>query len=280
MYENPGLGVRKRRNAHPESRERAKALLHASSRLAAFGCSLGLMLDADVLFEPSVIERFILCSTTRLSASSRRTVRSNLRYLARRVPSVVPPGPVALPRSHAKAPYSATEIDAYLALAKAQPTVSRTMALNGLICLGAGAGLVGRDLRHVRGIDVVSRSGGLVVAVFGSAARVVPVLTRYHGLLQASAAFAGHGYVTGGEMAARHNVTTPLVSKLSGGLHLERLEVSRLRATFMSHCAERIGLKAFMSAAGITCSQRLGDVVSFLPSASEQEMVAILGATS
>jgi hypothetical protein len=89
---------------HPESRERAKALLHASSRLASFACSLGLVLDADVLFEDSLIERFVICSTTRLRASSRATLRSNLRYLARRVPSVVPPGPVALPRSHAKAP--------------------------------------------------------------------------------------------------------------------------------------------------------------------------------
>ena len=265
---------------HLESRERAKALLHASSRLASFGCSLGLELDPDVLSEDSVIERFVLCATTRLSSSSRRTLRSNLRYLAHRVPSVVPPGPVALPRNHAKAPYSTAEIDAYLALARAQPTVSRNMALTGLICLGAGAGLVGRDLRHVRGTDVASRSGGLVVTVFGGAARVVPVLTRYHRLLEASAAFAGQGYVTRGEMAARHNVTTPLLSKLSGGLHLERLEVSRLRATWVSCCAERIGLKAFMSAAGITCSQRLGDVVSSLPALSEQEMVALLGATS
>ena len=154
---------------HPESRERAKALLHASSRLAAFGSSLGLVLDPEVLFEASLIERFVLCSTSALSVSSRRTVRSNLRYLARRVPTVVPAGPVALPRSHAKAPYSPAQIDAYLALAKAQPTVAKTMALNGLICLGAGAGLVGRDLRHVRGSDVVARSGGLVVTIFGRA---------------------------------------------------------------------------------------------------------------
>ena len=81
-------------------------------------------------------------------------------------------------------------------------------------------------------------------------------------------------------MATRHNVTTPLVSKLSGGRHLERLEVSRLRATWVANCAARIGLKAFMAAAGITCSQRLGDVVASLPPASEQEMVALLGATS
>jgi hypothetical protein len=42
--------------------------------------------------------------------------------------------------------------------------------------------------------------------------------------------------------------------------------------------AETIGLRAFMDAAGITCSQRLGDLVASLPRASEEETVALLGA--
>jgi len=264
----------------PVSRERAKALLHASSRLACFGCSTGLRLDPEVLFHPAVIERFVLVSTARLSPATRRTLRANLRFLARRVLTSVPPGPVPLPRDRSKAPYGPAEIDAYLALAHAQSSLSRAMRLTGLICLGAGAGLMGADLRYVRGHDVVSRSGGLVVNVFGNRPRVVPVLKRYHGLLQASAGFAEGTYVTGGEMPARHNVTTPLVSSLSGGMHLERLDTSRLRATWVKECAERIGLKGFMAAAGITCSQRLGDVVSLLPAMSEPEMVLLLGATS
>jgi hypothetical protein len=33
-----------------------------------------------------------------------------------------------------------------------------------------------------------------------------------------------------------------------------------------------------MDAAGITCSQRLGDLVASLPSASEEKAVALLGA--
>ena len=74
-----------------------------------------------------------------------------------------------------------------------QPSLSRTMRLTGLICLGAGAGLIGADLRYVRGHDVIIRSGGLVVNVFGKRPRVVPVLKRYHDLLQASAAFAEEG---------------------------------------------------------------------------------------
>jgi hypothetical protein len=39
-----------------------------------------------------------------------------------------------------------------------------------------------------------------------------------------------------------------------------------------------IGLPTFMAAAGITCSQRLGDVVGSLSAGDEEEAVAVLGA--
>ena len=45
-------------------------------------------------------------------------------------------------------------------------------------------------------------------------------------------------------------------------------------------CAGNIGLGAFMAAAGISCSQRLGDIVAGLPPVSEPEMVALLGQRS
>ena len=44
------------------------------------------------------------------------------------------------------------------------------MRAAGLVCLGAGAGLIRGDLRDVRGTDVACRSGGLVVAVRGAPA--------------------------------------------------------------------------------------------------------------
>ena len=93
-----------------------------------------------------------------------------------------------LPRERAKARYSAAEIAAYLALADAQPTRGRRMRAGGLVCLGAGAGLTGADLRGVRGSDIACRSGGVLVQVRGRRARVVPVLSGYHDLLLASAA--------------------------------------------------------------------------------------------
>ena len=131
----------------------------------------------------------------------------------------------------------------------------------------------------MRGGDVVARSGGLVVVVAGIRPRVVPVLRRYHELLIESAAFAAQRYVVGGTNPQRHNVTTPLISSLAGGVDLGRLDTGRLRSTWLAECAEGIGLSSFMAAAGITCSQRLGDIVAGLPAASEAETVARLGAT-
>ena len=67
-----------------------------------------------------------------------------------------------LPRERSRQPYSPAQIDGYLALADAQPTQRRRMRAAGLVCLGAGAGLIRSDLREVRGTDVACRSGGVV----------------------------------------------------------------------------------------------------------------------
>ena len=74
----------------------------------------------------------------------------------------------------------------------------------GLVCLGAGARLTGADLRAVRGTDIACRSGGVLAVVRGARPRAVPVLSRYHDLVLASAEFAGPGLVTGGASAVRN----------------------------------------------------------------------------
>jgi hypothetical protein len=138
--------------ARPSTPTRAKALLFAASRLGAFCESVGLELVPEVALCDSVIERLCHPKTTEMSQPTRRTVRSNLRALARTL-SCAPP-PLLLAREHAKLPYSPAEIASYLALADAQPTESRRLRVAGLVCLGAGAGLVGADLKAVLGTDV------------------------------------------------------------------------------------------------------------------------------
>jgi hypothetical protein len=263
----------------PHERERAKNLLWAAGKLAAWAIPLGLEPAPGVLLHPSVIERFTAHSPG-LSGPARRTLRTNLRFLARAVAPQLCPADRPLPREHAKPPYTAAEIAGFLALADAQPTPARRARASGLICLGAGAGLIRAGLRAVHGTDVRARSGGVIVQVRGTRPRAVPVLARYHDRLLASAAFAGDGLVTGGSDQDRNNVTNRLVSSLAGGSGLPRLDTSRLRSTWLADCAQLIGLPAFLRAAGITCCQRLGDITAGLDPGSEEQAVTLLGGTA
>jgi hypothetical protein len=263
--------------ADPSTPARAKALLFALTKLGAFAVSVGLELDPERCLAPSTIERFIVTEGRTMTGPTRRTLRSNLRFVAARVLVHNPPAPMALSRERAKAPYSEEELTAYFSLAAHQPTEARRRRALGLLCLGAGAGLMGADLRCVKGTDVVARSGGLLVEVRGTRPRVVPVLGRFHDVLKASADFAGSHYVVGGNDPYRHNVTTPLISSLSGGGDLPRLETTRLRSTWLVATAEAIGLKAFLDAAGVICTQRLGDLVAGIEGPSERDVVVLLG---
>ena len=263
--------------AGPGGQERAKNLLWAAGKLADYAASLGLDLVPGVVLHPSVAERFTRCAPG-LSPVARRTLRTNLRFIGRRVVPQLYPADVPLPRERAKRPYGPAQIDGYLALADAQPTLERRMRAAGLVCLGAGAGLIRADLRDVRGTDVACRSGGVIVTVRGARPRTVPVLARYHSRLLAAAASAGTGLICGGADPGRRNITNPLITALDGGTGLPRLDTSRLRATWLADCAELLGLATFMAAAGISCSQRLGDLIAGLEPAGEAAAVRLLGA--
>jgi len=261
----------------PDGRERAKNLLWAAGKLADYAIPLGLDAVPEVLLHPSTAERFTRCAPG-LSPAARRTLRTNLRFIGRRVVPQFYPADLPLPRERAKAPYSPAQIDGFLALADAQPTTGRRMRAAGLVCLGAGAGLIRGDLRDARGSDVACRSGGVMVTVRGARPRTVPVLARYHARLLATARFAGNALICGGTDPGRRNLTNPLVTALDGGTGLPRLDTSRLRATWLADCADQIGLATFMHAAGISCSQRLGDLVVGLEPGGDADAVRLLGA--
>jgi integrase len=260
----------------PGGQERAKNLLWAAAKLADWALPLGLEAVPEVLLHPSVAERFTRCAPG-LSPVARRTLRTNLRFIGRRAVPQLYPADLPLPRERAKQPYSPAQISGFLALADAQPATGRRMRAAGLVCLGAGAGLIRGDLRDVRGTDVACRAGGVIVTVRGARPRTVPVLARYHARLLAAARFAGNSLVCGGADPGRRNLTNPLIRALDGGDGLPRLDTSRLRATWLRDCADGLGLATFMHAAGISCSQRLGDLVAGLEPAGEAEAVRLLG---
>jgi len=187
------------------------------------------------------------------------------------------PPPVPLGREPSQAPYSQAELRRYLHLADNQPTPERRSKASGLIALGAGAGLIGADLRLVTGADVHARSGGVVVEVRGLHPRVVPVRREMAERALRSAFVAGPSFIVGGAEPNRRNITSRLIASLSGGSEMDKLSLARLRATWVARCAIDIGLPTFMAAAGVRCSQRLGEVVELLDSGSEKEAVALLG---
>jgi len=260
----------------PLSRERAKNLLWAAGKLAAWGIPLGLDPVPGVLLHPSVIERFT-AHAPGLSPVARRTLRTSLRFIARQVVPQLDPADAPLPRQRAKTPYSPGEIAGFLALADAQPTAARRHRAGALVCLGAGAGLIRAGLRNARGTDVVQRCGGVLVHVRGGRApRAVPVLARYQPRLIEAAAFAGEAFLTGGDKPERGNITNPLTRSLAGGTGLPALDSSRLRATWLAECAQLLGLATFLHAAGISCCQQLGDITASLDPGGEADAIALL----
>lgn len=262
--------------AAPATSARAKALLFAAGRLAGFAEQAGLQLDEALLSE-AVIERLVLVGCEGLRPATVRTLRTNLRALARAVERYPQPAPVPLARERAKAPYSEAEIDAYLRLAGALSSERRRMRAAALVCLGAGAGVIAGELRHLHGSDVVERAGGMLVVLCGRRARSVPVLGRYRPPLLEAASFARAGLICGGREPGRRNVSDELCGLLSSDRSLPRLEPGRLRSSWLVACARQIGLGAFMQAAGVRCTQRLGDLVGRLPPVGEEDLVALLG---
>jgi hypothetical protein len=259
----------------PLGRDRAKCLLWAAGKLAGWAIPLGIDPVPEALLHPSVIERFAAHGPG-LSGAARRTLRTNLRFIARQVVPHLDPADAALPRERAKAPYTCKEIDGYLALADAQPRPARRARASALVCLGAGAGLIRADLRNARGTDICCRSGGVIVQVRGRAPRSVPVLARYQSRLLQAAAFAGQNFLTGGTEPGRGNITNPLTRSLAGGGGLPPLDTSRLRATWLAETAALTGLATFMRAAGISCCQRLSDIIAGLEPGTEADAVALL----
>ncbi len=92
--------------AAPSSPARAKAWLFAAGRLAAFAERVGVVFEPVVLLSPAMVERFVVEGCRELRPASVRTVRTNLRALARAVERYPEPSGLPLARERAKAPYS------------------------------------------------------------------------------------------------------------------------------------------------------------------------------
>jgi len=105
---------------------------------------------------------------------TRATGRSVLRRAVRSLDAAAPPATIAF--QPVAAPYDPATCAAMVRLARHQPTADKRRSLSFVVGLGLGAGLDGRDLRHVsrdsfHDIDLGDETPGLAVTVGGHRGR-------------------------------------------------------------------------------------------------------------
>ncbi len=234
----------------------------------------GLDLSRRSVFDRWAIEEYITRGCPTLSPASRGNRRSQLLRVAEALlgPEGSPGRLAPLPPSDPVRPYSPPELAALRSWAAGQATPTRRRDAATLLALGAGAGLAVEDIAGLTagmvGVDEV----GVLIAVPGRRARLVPVLADWEGsLVEAARSVApdrplfGQRRTTGNK-----NCVSNFVGKSSGVG--PKPSVQRLRATWIvHHLAVRTPVVPFMAAAGVQSLEALTRYLRFVPGVDPAE---------
>jgi integrase len=259
--------------ARPPTLASAKNLVRDGSGLAAWCLSVGIDLDPRMVFAPSTFERYLAIGLADTSEAVRKAARSNLRRLAKcAAPKLQPPEPSPISRSALKRPYDLDQVEAFLRLAEQQQTQLRRDRLTSLICMGAGAGLMPGEFQNVQARDVARRGRTVLLNIAGANARVLPVLEPLGQLLRGA---AGHlvsdAYLLGGTVETdRRNQVALTIAHMYSDRALPRLDIGRLRATWLTHQLEVFGFDVLLAASGLRQSSLFCDLVALFPKPSEE----------
>lgn len=146
--------------------------------------SRGMPPEGTTIFRQRVINEFIHRGMPNHTRASRATYRSALTTIAEAVTPTWDASAV-IPRSAPTAPYSAQEVARLVSWARSQRNEDRRVDARVLLALGLGAGLTTIELLNVRTRDIDWRDGQLVVQVWSSRPRLVPVDPQWAGGLLA-----------------------------------------------------------------------------------------------
>lgn len=238
-------------------------------------------MDPVLLLDDEVVERYIAVGMAGAADGTRATRRAVLRRVARHCgPASLSPSPSPIAYRRVRPPYSSGEVEAYLALAKSQPTPARRQTLLAILHLGLGCGLASRDLSWVRGDDVtVTARGAVMVTVSGGTRpRCVVALGPHEVPLLELAKSVQEALLIGGQSRGRRNVTRGPLDDVIGGGDLPRLETARLRSTWLlAHLQGRTPLPVLMTAAGLTTVRPLEDLLEHCPVAADEAELFLRG---
>jgi hypothetical protein len=236
-------------------------------------------IDVQQLFHPANVDRYI-ASRFADDPGVGRNVRPHLRRVGRAmVPLLYTHKLAAARRPPMPVPYTESEIAGLLRMAANQSTQLKRDRLEATICFGAGARLSAREGATVRGSDVSSVRGLVVVSVRGRRARVVPVFEPYGSRLLRLAKSYRDEPILGpvGPHSGVYPFTEP--GGIDWDASLPKIEVSRLRATWLVLALHRLGFDALVAAAGTRFLHHFPDAVEYLPTPDRARVIDVFKKT-
>jgi len=223
------------RNAAPGTAYSEKQLYPPTARLALWAWqTASLPLDVEVIFSPSVIDRFAAQGLPQYTKAGRNTMRSRLRRMADvllgddREPDRHRP----MGNSDPVRPYTQAEQAALYSWATGQPDGERYSSAMTLLALGLGAGLTGSEIARLKIGDIQVDDEGVVVHVVGGRPREVPVLREWEGMLveRVAGRDAGSWAFREGREGENRNLVTDFAARSHGEVGLQ---ARRMRATWI-----------------------------------------------
>jgi integrase len=159
-----------------------RTLFPATVALVLWGWQTrGTPLERRRIFRRRVVEEFIHRGMGNNLNGSKATHRATLSLM---VEALNPADSVRehrpIPRSAPTRPYAPSDIAALHSWAQSQGTPRRQLDAMALLTLGLGAGLATRELLSVRTSDLELRDDHVLIIVWESRPRLVPVLPEWH----------------------------------------------------------------------------------------------------
>lgn len=241
-----------------------KAIQPAIAELALWGWqSAGLPLDAEELFDRSVIGYYVQVGCGQLTAAARGNRRSVLLRISEVLTETAPQRLPPLPSSNPSAPYKPKDIVAMVSWARGQSTAERRVNAHLLIVLGLGAGLSAQEIIALRGGDISNHGRQYDVHVRSGRPRTVPILQALADIMPAEQRQPGEYLFRPGRRQPSVNAITNFVNRgYSGGL---RPSSQRMRATWIvCHLNARTPLNVLSEAAGLESIDALARFQPFI----------------
>jgi integrase len=189
-------------------------------------------LTDTAVFDPYMVNRFVVHHLAGYNRASRNTIRARLRRVSEALLGDAAVGKFkTLGKADAVRPYTKVEQALLEGWSRAQTSAERRTSAAALLSLGFGAGLTGAEIIRLRLEDVEVRADTLLVD-FDAASRDVPVLAEWEvGLRARIEHMDGHGWAFRADQRGENlNLITEFVSPTAAPMEFP---TRRMRSTLL-----------------------------------------------